>query len=103
MRVAEDDRRLVSVGEGVSVALDRRVDEHDLGIATQKRTGPSLVTSMATDKGRSASRSRCRESSRDAQYSVGARRFRQVWVECAIVGGDQLPIGVAAYPDRLLA
>src|SRR5829696_9424774 len=33
VRVAEHDRRLSGVDEGVSVALDRRVDEHDLGIA----------------------------------------------------------------------
>ena len=33
VRVTEYDRRLVSIGESVSIALDRRVDEHDLGIA----------------------------------------------------------------------
>ena len=52
VRVTEYDRRLVSIGESVSIALDRRVDEHDLGIvlAWQNRTGPSPGYSIAIDK-----------------------------------------------------
>ena len=36
---------------------------------------------------------------------VGGRagRFGQLGVKCAVVGGDQLPIGVATHPDCLLA
>ena len=75
--MTEYDRWLVGIGEGVSIALDRRVDEHDLGItarvAWQNRTDPSPVTSVAIDNGKSASKFRCRASSRDAQYSVGGR------------------------------
>jgi hypothetical protein len=33
--VTEYDRGLVGIGEGVSIAFERRVDEHDLGIAAR--------------------------------------------------------------------
>ena len=77
VRVTEYDRRLVSIGESVSIALDRRVDEHDLGIAPGAGVAephwpqPGYVHRDRQSK--SASKFRCRESSRDAQYSVGGR------------------------------
>jgi hypothetical protein len=33
----------------------------------------------------------------------GAGRIGQLGVKCAVVGGDQLPIGVATHPNRLFA
>jgi CubicO group peptidase (beta-lactamase class C family) len=90
------------------ISLDRRVDEHDLGITARScvaephRPQPGYIhRHRQWQIGEQVPMSRLQPGC--AVLGGWSRRVGQVWIEPAVIRGDQLPIGVTTHPDPLFA